>query len=937
MSAPFVGRGRELSEVAALVRQSSRDRRPCAALVTGEPGSGKTRLLAEILAGPRTARLVRVVGFEPNQAVPLAAVGEVIRHLSTVPVHGDSLDELVFGGRDQVTRAPLRIFEAAHRALSSYGPLLVGVDDLQWVDDQSLGLIHYLLRAAEPTRQSLGVIAVARPSAAGTAFRSTVEGTLPPERRAIIELGPLPLEDGLSLARAIDDSLSEAAATALWRRARGSPFWLDALARSGDDVEPSTLIAERLRALSGEAGALLAALAVGARPFLVDEIAELLGWEISRVRHVSAELVARGLGVEVGGTIRLTHDLIREAATASLPVSARRRLHARLADRIEATAGDDVMLLREALDHRLAAGQPTAKLALGLISSPGRRLLNGDDLRLLGSISDGLDPGAAARIRIDRALGELGPVIGEVDLALERWTRVSEQSADASERRHAETEAALAAYRFGRRAEAHEHLDRARALSAAGLEATVRLDALQADVELWLDHETAAGSRTAARAVAAAEEMASNSGGLERLSPTARRAYLAAIEVAIDGAMQEDRDDDIVGLAELCVRVSASLDDEAHIAAQIRAAQALRTVARPREGEAQSRQAWDASKRLVLPMLTVEAGRGLARVLRDMGRLAEAHALAVETRELEARLTDAPRHWGSAASLRHVIELSCADAAAALRALRSDAAAEPDPHYSQDLHLAIAVWQARVAGAKAASEVEAELAAAYADSELARCPRHSAGLALATSELLARIGRVDDARRALDEWDRRPGFGRVSRDLWRMRAAAAIAAADGDDAAAVSLLETYAQSLERAGLNLELIWARIDLGRSLSKVDRARAVAAFESAAELAEASGAVSEGRVVSQALRRLGVRAWRRGATSVGDGLAGLSKRELEISRRVSDGASNREIGEALLVSPKTVERHVTNILAKLGLRNRTEMAALVRSSVVRGSPDE
>ncbi|MEW5990705.1 MAG: AAA family ATPase [Chloroflexota bacterium] len=937
MSAPFVGRQRELAEVTALLRQSSHDRAPRAALVTGEPGSGKTRLLAEILDRPRIARMVQVVGFEPNQAVPLAAVGEVIRQLSTVPVHGASLDELVFGRRDQASRAPLRIFEAAYRALSSHGPLLIGVDDLQWVDDQSLGLIHYLLRAAEPGRQPLAVVAVARPSPAATTFRSTVEGGLTADRRVLLELGPLPLEDGLALALAIDDSLSETAAAALWRRARGSPFWLDALARGGGDIEPSALIAERLRALSSESGALLAILAVGARPFLVEEIAELLGWEFGRVRHAAAELVVRGLGVEVSGMIRLAHDLIREAATASLPVSARRRLHARLADRIEATAGDDVKLLREALDHRLAAGQPTAELALRLLSSPGRRLLNGDDLRLLASMSDGLDPGNAARISIDRAVAELGAVIGEVDLALERWTHVRDLSADAAERRAAETEAALTAYRFGRRAEAHEHLDRARALPAAELEATVRLDALQADVELWLDHESVAGNRTAERAVIAAQEMVSASGGLERLSPAARRAYLAAVEVAIDGAMQADRDDDLVGLAEQCLRASASLDDESQIAAQIRAAQALRTVARPRDGEALYRRAWEASKRLVLPALTVEAGRGLARALLHLGRLAEAHAVVVETRQLEARLTDAPKHWGNTVSLRHLIELSAEDAAASLRALRGDAAVEPDPHYSQDLHLAIAVWRARVAGAAAATEVDAELAAARVDAELARCPRHSNGLALSTAELLARTGRVEDARRALAEWDRLPGTGSVSRELWRMRTAAAIEAAAGENATAASILVTYAQALERGGLNLELIWARIDLGRCLAKLDRDRAVAAFKAAAELAEACAAVNEGRIAAGALRRLGVRAWRRGGAAAGGGLPGLSRREHEIAQRVADGASNREIGEALVVSPKTVERHVTNILAKLGLRNRTELASLVRSAVVRGSPDE
>jgi DNA-binding CsgD family transcriptional regulator len=83
--------------------------------------------------------------------------------------------------------------------------------------------------------------------------------------------------------------------------------------------------------------------------------------------------------------------------------------------------------------------------------------------------------------------------------------------------------------------------------------------------------------------------------------------------------------------------------------------------------------------------------------------------------------------------------------------------------------------------------------------------------------------------------------------------------------------------------------------------------------------------------------VRAWRRSRAAAGDGLAALTAREREVARLVAGGDSNREIAEALFVSPKTVERHITNVLAKLGLRNRTELAALVRSSLVRGSPDE
>jgi len=937
MSAPFVGRQHELEALAALIRSSSHDRTPGAGLVIGEPGSGKTRLLAEFLARPRTPRLIRVVGFEPNQSVPLAAVGEVIRQLSAVPVHGASLEGVLFGGRDQQARDPLRIFEAAHRALSSFGPLLLAVDDLQWLDEQSLGLIHYLLRASEPARQLLTVIAVARPSSAATAFRATVEGGLPAEHRVLIELGPFSREDGVSLARSIDESLDQAAAVDVWRRARGSPFWLEALARRSGAVDPSRLIGERLEALGSEAGALLAALAIGARPFLVDEIAELLNWDDNRVRHASRELVAQGLGVEISGTIRLAHDLIREAAAESLPASARQRLHGRLADWIEAAAGDDPKLLREALDHRIAAGLPTAALAARLLSAPGRRLLNGGDVRLLASISDALDPGAHERIGLDRALAELAAVIGEQELALERWARVSETTADPIERQHAEIEAAGAAYVLRRSSEAHQHLDRARAASRASPEAAIRLDALLADVELWLDHETAPGSRTAARALAAAEALAVQAGGLDRLSPDGRRAYLVAVEAASDAAMQEARADDVIRLSETVVRVAEGLDEESHIAALARAGFTLRTVGLIRESAAQFRRAWDLARRLVLPTLMIEAGRGTARGLRDTGRLAEARAVAAETRELEVRVTNAPRRWGNASSILHSIELSLGDPAVALRELRRDAEAEPDPHYLIAIHETIATWHARYGGARAATTVESELAAARAASALARCPRCGAELLIVSAELFARIGRVEAARRELAAWDQQSIEGFLQRDLWRMRAIAAIAGAEGDDRAAVSILNSCAEGLERLGLLDDLLWVRLDLGRALVRIDRQEAVAAFTAAADLADRIGALSQGRLAAQALRRLGVRAWRRGPASGGDGLDALSDREREIAILVAGGGSNREIAEALLVSPKTVERHLTNILAKVGLRNRTELAASVRGGSVRGSPDE
>jgi len=52
-------------------------------------------------------------------------------------------------------------------------------------------------------------------------------------------------------------------------------------------------------------------------------------------------------------------------------------------------------------------------------------------------------------------------------------------------------------------------------------------------------------------------------------------------------------------------------------------------------------------------------------------------------------------------------------------------------------------------------------------------------------------------------------------------------------------------------------------------------------------------------------------------------LSPREVEVARLVIDGASNPEIAAQLFLSRKTVERHVSNALAKVGARNRTELA--------------
>jgi putative protein kinase ArgK-like GTPase of G3E family len=92
MIAPFVGRAAELATIGDLVRRANRESAPAVGVIVGEPGSGKSRLLLEFIAAADHRRTVAVTGFEPTEPIPLAAVGELVRRLATVPDHGPRLE-----------------------------------------------------------------------------------------------------------------------------------------------------------------------------------------------------------------------------------------------------------------------------------------------------------------------------------------------------------------------------------------------------------------------------------------------------------------------------------------------------------------------------------------------------------------------------------------------------------------------------------------------------------------------------------------------------------------------------------------------------------------------------------------------------------------------------------------------------------------------------
>jgi DNA-binding NarL/FixJ family response regulator len=207
------------------------------------------------------------------------------------------------------------------------------------------------------------------------------------------------------------------------------------------------------------------------------------------------------------------------------------------------------------------------------------------------------------------------------------------------------------------------------------------------------------------------------------------------------------------------------------------------------------------------------------------------------------------------------------------------------------------------------------------DAELAGCGRCLWEAVLHAAEAQARVGDLAAAEAGLARWDTahpRPRPGPAAQRAYTR----ALIEARRDVASSLPLFGHAAGLAEDAGHDLMALWIELDAA-VLAEVDRASAVEALRSVAQKAESMGALSEQQLAVQRLRALGVRTWRRGPTS---DAGALSSREREIADLVSGGATNPEIAQTLFLSRKTIERHVSHILAKLGVRNRAELAALL-----------
>jgi ATP/maltotriose-dependent transcriptional regulator MalT len=152
----------------------------------------------------------------------------------------------------------------------------------------------------------------------------------------------------------------------------------------------------------------------------------------------------------------------------------------------------------------------------------------------------------------------------------------------------------------------------------------------------------------------------------------------------------------------------------------------------------------------------------------------------------------------------------------------------------------------------------------------------------------------------------------------------ALAAASGDDDDARRSFEDALDLLAACEAPFETGRVRLDLAATLNALGRPdQARREIEAAIECFREIGAEAERARAESMLEKL--RESTRTPDATGGPLAALSNRELEVLDLVAQGLTNRDIAGRLVLSEHTVNRHVANILRKLGLSSRAAAASL------------
>jgi DNA-binding CsgD family transcriptional regulator len=902
------GRDVERAEIGRLL-EAARDSRSGALVVRGEPGIGKTALLADARERARDMHVLTARGVESESDLPFAAVHQLVRpaldRLEQLPAPQAVALRGALGLEEGGTPEPFLVFAACLSLLADVAerrPLLCTIDDAHWLDTASADALSFVARRLDAE----GIVIL-------FGAREGEDRAFEPAGVPSLTLEPLDAEASASLLTGVAGNAAPAVLERLLEQASGNALALVELPSSlseaqlaGDEPLPEVLpltrqvesiFLDRVRRLPVEAQRLLLVAATDEveDAGLVIHAAELLGSDT----HALDLAEETGLVSVEGNRLAFRHPVVRSAIYQAATSTERRDAHGALA--------------RAFADYEEHADRRAWHLAASVLEP------DEDVVRALEEAAE----------RAEERAGYMA--------AAKAFARAGELSSDGQARGRRLTRAARAARVAG--ADAHAL---ALANEAGPL---VDDDLLEADLALTIGIVESRRGRpmdALARLVEAARAIADRdpSKAVELLIPATSAASMggdrtARAEVAGLAAelVSAGGNDETTSLARVLAAYLQAREGEAPSgAAELEAALARASTSDdPRHLQAASTAAiflGDNDRSAAL----INRATSLARARGEFGILVEALSMSASQHYLSQRFDEAAlvasealqfaRELGAAnpagtplGILAFVAAIQGNDDEARRRSteLRELAAAHGVPARATFAAYVLAMLdlgRGRWSEALERFRVVADPRPDVGDGFLAK------GAQPDMIEAALRAGYPDEAREALsqfEEWAPQSSYPWVDARLSSCRGLVT----DGDEATA-----HFEEALRLALTSGPFDLARIRLlyGEHLRRERRrADARAQLRAALEGFERVRAEPWAERARIELRASGETARKRDPSTIDL----LTPQELQISRLVAEGLSNKEVAAQLFLSPRTIDYHLRNVFAKLGIKSRTQLA--------------
>ena len=949
----MVGRDRELVRVMLLLDDALAGGGRLV-LCTGEAGIGKTRL-AEEAAASAAARGVPVAWARAADAGSLPPYGlwrlvlddPAVRAADEGPagaglwsrVFGDAERPALADGADSGSAQRFAMFAEVRRRLAQAARpsgLLLVLDDLQWADEASAVLLADVVRQLRGTR--ILVMATYRESAAsgdtGAGLLPRLSADANTER---VDLRGLPVGAVGDMLLAAELPASAEAAGEVHAETGGNPFLVRELARMlaeqrrGGPVpgRVAEATAYRLAQLSDPARALVQTAAVAGNNFSAGVVARILDVPVLALLGPLDEGRAAGFLVagDRPGDYRFSHALVRSAVAARLSAAEQRRLHTAAADAIEALYEGQLDLhLTEVARHRVEASLPgdRAEAVAACAAAAGvaaESLAFEEAVRLyrqalsVGAGEIGEDDRSRLELALAAALHRSGDLPGSQ-----------------------ETAAAV-----GRRASRRRDL---------GLLARTVLVMEASGVPEW-DAEICRSCEQAlagddlpdglrARVSARYAQVLVYRGEYDRAGQVSREALAVAGSagdpVALVDALQARQlaccaPDGVAERAVLATRMLAAADAAGsawlELWGRLWRIDTLFETGQLRSVRPELADLEGCVERLPGPLAQWHFLETSATLALATGRFTEATQLAWQAFKVFSDMGH-PIAFGACSAILGQAGLHIGFGRSGLIELWDQIPAHLRPDAVDTTRGVATIFPALTlalirlhAGDSAAAEViyaQAGPVRSWTPVPALRMAAWAHGLAVAIG-----LGRAEDIEFLAAQFEpfrgrhvangAGPGTYMGPVELPLGQAAAALGQLDR----AVDDLGTAASMCDANGARGCAVQARVELAAALTRRqapgDRDEALAALAAAAREAEQLGMVPFTERIGQLRARL---------TAAPAGDSPLSRRELEVARLVARGLTNKQIGQTVYVSERTAENHVQHILTKLGLRNRSQIAA-------------